>query len=268
MTEIIHKKLSYAVRGTLFDVYNELGPMLPEKFYPDAIAIGLETKEISCETEKQFSVTYRGVEVGRYFVDVWIEDGKLILEVKVAPKILPIHIAQAISYLKVTDADLASIVNFGAASLEDKRLPNRLREQTAVFTWTDTPPLINIPFSSLVNQLSNLLYLVHFELGPGFFHYVYRRATIVELREQNIGHEYIKKMPVYFQETYLGDQESRLILVEGCLLLAAVAVNQINEAMKTSLRARLKRKNLTIGLIANFKSTNLEIVIVRHNLIK
>ena len=57
MAKIIHKQLSYNVRGTLFDVYNELGPMLPEKFYPDAICIGLETKGIACETEKQFSIT-------------------------------------------------------------------------------------------------------------------------------------------------------------------------------------------------------------------
>lgn len=74
MTEIIHKELSYKVRGTLFDVYNELGPMLPEKFYPEAIGISLDAKGVACETEKQFSVTYRGVEVGRYFVDVWIEE--------------------------------------------------------------------------------------------------------------------------------------------------------------------------------------------------
>ena len=42
MSQIIHKELSYTIRGVLLKVYNDLGPMLPEKFYQDAIAFGLE----------------------------------------------------------------------------------------------------------------------------------------------------------------------------------------------------------------------------------
>ncbi len=52
MTKIIHKELSYTVRGVLFDVHNQLGSVLPEQFYQDAIAIGLEAKGIACQTEK------------------------------------------------------------------------------------------------------------------------------------------------------------------------------------------------------------------------
>ncbi len=42
MKIIIHKDLSYAVKGVLFDVYNALGPMLPERFYQAALAIALQ----------------------------------------------------------------------------------------------------------------------------------------------------------------------------------------------------------------------------------
>ena len=175
MTEIIHKELSYAVRGVLFDVHNQLGPMLPERFYQEAVAIGLEAKGIACETEKQFSVQYCGVEVGRYFVDVWVEGGKLLLELKVAPEILPIHRAQAISYLKVTDADLAIVVNFGASSLEDVRLPNRVREQTAVLNQTSPQPSIDVPFPQLATEIINCLHHVHLVLGPGNLQQVYLR---------------------------------------------------------------------------------------------
>ncbi|HIP73625.1 MAG TPA: GxxExxY protein, partial [Anaerolineae bacterium] len=66
----LHKDLSYAVRGVLFDVYNQLGPNLPETFYRDATAVGLEAANIRCQTEKQFNVYYHGVEVGRYSVDI------------------------------------------------------------------------------------------------------------------------------------------------------------------------------------------------------
>lgn len=192
MAEIIHKELSYAVRGVLFDVHNQLGPLLPEKFYQEAVAIGLEAKGIICETEKQFPVQYCGVEVGRYFVDVWVEGGKLLLELKVAPEILPIHRAQAISYLKVTDADLA--------------------------------------------------------LGPGFLHQVYRRATMVELREKGIGFQYIKETPVFYQDIELGKHETRLILVEDNILVAAFAVRENAETLKARLRSQLRRQDKELGI--------------------
>ena len=56
MTEIIHPELSYAVRGVLFDVYNALGPNLPERFYRDAVAVGLERAGSACETERAFEI--------------------------------------------------------------------------------------------------------------------------------------------------------------------------------------------------------------------
>jgi GxxExxY protein len=70
MTNLLHEELSYKVRGILFDVHNQLGPMLPEQVYNQATAIGLEKQGIHCQTEKEFEVTYRGVQVGRYAVDV------------------------------------------------------------------------------------------------------------------------------------------------------------------------------------------------------
>jgi GxxExxY protein len=99
MTHIIHKDLSYAVRGVLIDVHNALGPTLPERFYQAAVAIGLEAKGIRCEREKEFEVHYRGTQVGRYYVDAWIENGKILLELKVAPEITAMHRARIIRSL-------------------------------------------------------------------------------------------------------------------------------------------------------------------------
>jgi GxxExxY protein len=116
VSKLIHEQLSYQVRGVLFDVYNSLGPLLPEKYYTEAIEIGLKDKNIRCEIEKPFEVFYQDSRVGLYYVDVWIENGNLILENKVSPEISDLHRAQAISYLKVTDADLAFLVNFGGST--------------------------------------------------------------------------------------------------------------------------------------------------------
>ena len=91
VSKLIHAELTYEVRGVLFHVYNTLGPMRKEEYHRDAIVIGLEKRAITCEAEKAFEVYYEGERVGLYFVDVWIEDGKLLLEIKVALAIEPIH---------------------------------------------------------------------------------------------------------------------------------------------------------------------------------
>ncbi len=262
-TVFLHKKLSYAVRGVLFDVHNKLGPNLPEKFYNDAVIIGLRAANIRCQAEKQFNVEYRGVEVGRYYVDVWIEDGKMLLELKVAPKLLPIHRAQAISYLKVTDADVAFVVNFGQASLVDERLPNFVRNKEVDFKWRAETADPDWLYPELVNELLSVLHRVHVEMGAGFIHYVYRRAVIAELQERGIGHEYIKETPIYYKGEHLGNQPTRLVYVAKKVLVAAVAVAALDETMKAELKARMKHLGVQLGILANFNSTQLEFLVVR-----
>ncbi len=263
MTTIIHKDLSYAVKGVLFDVHNALGPMLPEKFYQAATAIGLEAQGIRCETEKEFEVFYRGVGVGRHYVDMWLEGGKMLLELKVAPEIMGRHKAQTLSYLKVTGADLGIVVNFGEKSLTDERLPNYLRDKQPVFAWE--PPELGKDwlYPELSAQLFETLHRVHFELGPGFLHRVYRRAAMVELREQGIAYRYIKSLPVTYQGHQLGEHPAQLINVEDKILLTAFAAPEIDAAMEGQLRARLRLLGLQLGFLANFSDTMLHIVPVR-----
>lgn len=263
MSKIIHKALSYAIRGVLIDVHNNLGPMLPERFYQDAAAFGLAAQGISCQQEKPFAVYYRGTRVGLYYVDLWVEAGKIILELKVAPKILPIHRAQAISYLKVTGADLAIVASYGSRRLLDERLPNFLPDQWVKFKWEAHPLSAADLYPELTQRLFEVLHRVHFELGPGFFHQIYRRATMVELERQEISYEYIKKIPIYYGAHFLGSQESRLLKVENKILLATVAVKEASPAMQAQLQARLKHLDLQLGLLANFNQEALQVIVVR-----
>jgi GxxExxY protein len=87
MTKLFHPELSYQVRGVLFEVYNALGPMLQEVYYRDAIGIGLQKRGIPCELEKGFEVFYQGGRVGLYYVDVWIDGGKIAAGTQSCPGI-------------------------------------------------------------------------------------------------------------------------------------------------------------------------------------
>ncbi len=259
----MHAELSYEVRGVLFHVYNALGPMLKEEYCRDAIVIGLEKHRIVCEPEKVFEVYYEGERVGLYLVDVWIENGKILLEIKVALAIERIHKAQAISYLKVTDADLAFVVNFGGPSLEIERLPNFLRDKQPEFVWQPRPIAEGLLYPDLVNVIQRACHRVHFTLGPGFLHQVYRRATMIELPRSGLSYDYIKQLPVEYEGQLLGYQDVRLILVEGRVLLATFALRQTEDVMAEQLKARLRQLGLKLGLLANFYGTRLTITPVR-----
>jgi GxxExxY protein len=263
MVKLIHSELSYQVRGVLFDVYNSLGPMLKEEYYRDAIIIGLEKRGVVCEAEEMFEVYYGDERVGLYFVDVWIEEGKVLLELKVAPVIEPIHKAQAISYLKVTDADLAIVVNYGGPSLEDGRLPNFVRDKEPEFVWESRPVAEGLLYPDLTNDVQRVCSRVHFVLGPGFLHQVYRRATMIELRRSGLDYDYIKQLPVEYKGHLLGHQDVRLILVKDKVLLATFALRRTNDTLVEQLKAHLRRLGLELGLLANFHGTRMAITPVR-----
>ena len=267
MIKLVHPELSYQVRGVLFDVYNALGPMLKEEYYRDAVIIGMERRGITCEPEKGFEVYYECERVGLYYVDVWVDDGKMLLEIKVAPTIEPIHKAQAISYLRVTDADLAIVVNYGGPSLDDERLPNFVRDKRSEFVWQPQPVAQGLLYPDLVNAIQRACHRVHFTLGPGFFHQVYRRASMIELRRSGLSYDYIKRLPVEYEGQLLGYQDVRLILVEDKVLLATFALRGTDDARSIALveqlKARLRRMGLKLGLLANFYGTRLAITPVR-----
>jgi GxxExxY protein len=244
-------------------VHSDLKPMLAEHFYQDAVEIGLQEARIPFEAQRNFEVLYEGERVGLYAPDFCIDGLKVILELKVAPAITPLHKAQAISYLKVTDADLALIANFGAPSLEVERLPNFLRERQPEFVWKPRDIAPDRLYPELSAALYEAFHRVHFTLGPGFLHQVYRRATMVELRRLGIAFHYHKHLPVNFHGHHLGQDECRLIVIEGRIAVAAFALKSVTEAHQRRLKRHLHTLGLQLGLLANFHGTSLHIQSVR-----
>jgi len=155
------------------------------------------------------------------------------------------------------------VVSYGAESLLDERLPNFVRHKVASFEWRERPVAAAKLYPELTNRLFRALHRVHFELGPGFLHQVYRRATMAELEHQGLNYEYVKQVPVYYEGHCLGLQPARLICVEDKVLLATVALRQTDKATQAQLKARLKHLDLQLGLLANFNGTTLQIAVIR-----
>ncbi len=236
--------------------------LIPDN-YEQAIAIGLEKRSIQCETQRSFEVFYEAQQVGLYFVDVWVEHGKLLLELKVAPAILPLYRAQAISYLKVTNADVALIPNFGAASLEIECFPNFVRDKQAVFDWRPEPAAAKWLYPDLTDAILRGCHRVHFTLGPGFLQQIYRRAVMIELQRSGLNFAYIKELPVHYEGELLGQQEARLIVVADKVVLAVYALSIPDDSLVERLRARLRQLGMSFGLLVNFHDARLSVSPVR-----
>ncbi len=142
-------------------------------------------------------------------------------------------------------------------------LPNFVRDQRAEFAWKSQAVREGLLFPELVNAIYRACHRVHFVLGPGFLHQVYRRATMIELRRSGLPYEYVKQLPIEYEAQLLGYQEARLILVDEKILLAAFALHTTDEAMAQQLKARMRRLKVNLGLLANFYGAKPHITPVR-----
>ena len=121
MAEILFKELSYAVVGAAMEVHRVLGAGFLESVYESALAYELTLRGIRFERQMRLPVYYKDQLVGEYVADFVIE-GQIILELKAVSAISAAHEAQAHHYLAATGLKLAIILNFGAESLQQKRI--------------------------------------------------------------------------------------------------------------------------------------------------
>lgn len=124
-------ELSRQVVDSFFSAHKELGPGLLEKIYEDALVSEFEDRKISFERQKFVPVFYKGKKLSSdYRVDLLV-NGQIVIELKTVDRIIPVHEAQIMSYMKLSQAPLGFIVNFNAVLIKDgiKRvvLSNNLR---------------------------------------------------------------------------------------------------------------------------------------------
>ena len=122
MADLILKEESFKVVGICMNIHRLLGMGLKEINYKDAMEIDFLEEGIRFEREKKFTVAYKGrILRNPYFADFVVYD-KMILEIKSASVLTDAHIAQALSYLAVSEMKLALVINFGERSLTWKRV--------------------------------------------------------------------------------------------------------------------------------------------------
>ena len=119
---IIHKEESYQIIGICIEVHNNLGAGFSEIVYKDALELEFKNAKIEYSREKEYTVNYKGIILSHKFYADFVIFDKIILEVKGKNKIADEDIAQCINYLKISENNLALLVNFGEPKLNYKRI--------------------------------------------------------------------------------------------------------------------------------------------------
>jgi GxxExxY protein len=111
--------LDHRVIGAAIEVHKRLGPGLLESVYEECLALELAHQGISFERQKPIPITYRGQQIAAtYRLDFIVAD-ELILELKAVEKLEPVHTAQVLTYLRLTNNKLGLLINFNIPVLKD-----------------------------------------------------------------------------------------------------------------------------------------------------
>ena len=122
MDNIIYKAESYKIIGACIEVHKELGPGFLEAVYQEALEIEFERNHIPYEREKELEIVYKGEKLSKKYYADFVCFDKIIVELKALSTLTTEHYAQVLNYLKATGFKLGILINFGAKSLEYRRM--------------------------------------------------------------------------------------------------------------------------------------------------
>ncbi len=111
--------ISYLIIQSAIQVHRELGPGLLESVYRACFMYELRQRALAVIAEQLLPICYRGIIIeGAYRVDLLVED-QVVVEVKAIEKVLPVHSAQLLSYLRLMNKPLGLLINFHVPVLVD-----------------------------------------------------------------------------------------------------------------------------------------------------
>ncbi len=116
---MVRDQLTDKIIGLAIEVHRSLGPGVLESAYETCLCYELDQSRLKFSKQKSIPIRYKDVDLNCGFrADVIVED-RLLLELKAVEKILPIHEAQLLTYLKLTGLKTGLILNFNTVLLKD-----------------------------------------------------------------------------------------------------------------------------------------------------
>ena len=125
--ELSINEITEKVIGCAIAVHTELGPGLLESAYQECLFHELQLEGLNVEKEKPLPLVYKDVEMEcGYRVDLLVEN-KVIVELKSVEALTDVHVAQVLTYLKLSNNKIGLLLNFNSFRIKDglRRLINK-----------------------------------------------------------------------------------------------------------------------------------------------
>ena len=122
--EYKHSKLTGRVIGCAMTVHSALGNGFQEVIYQRALEIEMADQGLPFSREHEMPIYYKDRQIGTRRVD-FLVDSVVSVELKAITQLQDVHLAQAINYLEAYDLEVGLLINFGARSLQFKRVANK-----------------------------------------------------------------------------------------------------------------------------------------------
>jgi GxxExxY protein len=119
-----HEDLTHSIIGCGMKVHSQLGFGFQELHYQRALALEFNENGIAFSREVEMEIYYGEKLIGKRRVDFLVEN-KIVVELKARSQLEPAHFVQAMNYLEAMKLEIGLLINFGAKSLEFKRLHNK-----------------------------------------------------------------------------------------------------------------------------------------------
>ena len=121
--DLIYPELSYQIIGISFKIFNKLGYGFQEKYYQRVFSKEFDIIGLKYEKEKVIDIKYDNKFLGRYLLD-FVVDNKIVVELKVRPRLGYVDIKQTLNYLKTGQYKLALIIYFTKEGIKYRRIVN------------------------------------------------------------------------------------------------------------------------------------------------
>ncbi len=122
---MLYEDITRRIIGAAMRVHSTLGNGFKEVIYQRALAIEFAFQNLSFEREKEMNLYYRNQHIGTRRVDFLVE-GCVMVEIKAVIRLEDVHLAQALNYLEAYHMQVGLLLNFGARSLEYKRVQKKV----------------------------------------------------------------------------------------------------------------------------------------------
>lgn len=119
--QYLHSELTGKIIGCAMEVHKILGNGFQEVIYQRALEIEMAQQGLTASREHEMDIFYKGVKIGNRRVDFFVEE-KVMVEIKAVIQLEDVHLAQAINYLEAYGLEVGLLINFGAKSLQFKRI--------------------------------------------------------------------------------------------------------------------------------------------------